>query len=74
MVYLINYLQYRTITPIVTPRFAISCTEGLMKSLGDLAKEYNLPIQVSHLNHSHVTPSFLSLITGSCELIKNLAD
>ncbi|KAG0234947.1 hypothetical protein BGW42_006046 [Actinomortierella wolfii] len=36
------------ITPIITPRFAISCTGDLMKQLGQLAKEYNLPVQ-THL-------------------------
>ncbi|KAI8071455.1 guanine deaminase [Gongronella butleri] len=36
------------ITPVVTPRFAISCTSDLMRGLADLAKEYKLPIQ-SHL-------------------------
>ncbi|ORE10916.1 guanine deaminase [Rhizopus microsporus var. microsporus] len=36
------------VTPVVTPRFAISCTRELMNGLGELAKEYNLPIQ-THL-------------------------
>ncbi|KAF9198410.1 hypothetical protein BGZ49_000781 [Haplosporangium sp. Z 27] len=36
------------ITPIITPRFAISCNSELLTELGKLAKEYDLPIQ-SHL-------------------------
>ncbi|KAF9994725.1 hypothetical protein BGZ80_003647 [Entomortierella chlamydospora] len=36
------------ITPIITPRFAISCTSELLAELGKLAQEYDLPIQ-SHL-------------------------
>ncbi|KAG0367985.1 hypothetical protein BGZ54_002883 [Gamsiella multidivaricata] len=36
------------VTPIITPRFAISCTSDLLTELGKLAKEYDLPIQ-SHL-------------------------
>jgi guanine deaminase len=36
------------VTPIITPRFAISCTSPLLKALGDLAQEYKVPIQ-SHL-------------------------
>ncbi|KAG0206782.1 hypothetical protein BGX28_001855 [Mortierella sp. GBA30] len=36
------------VTPIITPRFAISCSSELMTKLGQLAEEYNLPIQ-SHL-------------------------
>ncbi|XP_052215066.1 guanine deaminase-like isoform X2 [Dreissena polymorpha] len=37
--------KYDKITPIITPRFAISCTEDLLKRLGDLAHEYQLPVQ-----------------------------
>ncbi|KAF9104318.1 hypothetical protein BGX27_010144 [Mortierella sp. AM989] len=36
------------VTPIITPRFAISCTSELLTELGKLAQEYDLPIQ-SHL-------------------------
>ncbi|KAF9209400.1 hypothetical protein BGZ49_004705 [Haplosporangium sp. Z 27] len=36
------------VTPIITPRFAISCTSELLAELGKLATEYNIPIQ-SHL-------------------------
>ncbi|RMX38807.1 hypothetical protein pdam_00016762 [Pocillopora damicornis] len=39
------------ITPVITPRFVLSCTSDLMKKLGSLAKNYNLPIQ-SHLNEN----------------------
>ncbi len=33
------------ITPIITPRFAPSCTESLLKKLGNISKKTNLPIQ-----------------------------
>lgn len=36
------------ITPVVTPRFAISCSSALMNGLSQLADEYQLPIQ-THL-------------------------
>ena len=36
------------VTPIITPRFAISCNSELLTQLGQLATEYDLPIQ-SHL-------------------------
>ncbi|KAG0364857.1 hypothetical protein BGZ54_007094 [Gamsiella multidivaricata] len=36
------------LTPIITPRFAISCTSDLLRELGRLAAEYHVPIQ-SHL-------------------------
>ncbi|KAK5822490.1 guanine deaminase [Linnemannia elongata] len=48
----INYAQgFDTkplVTPIITPRFAISCTSDLLTELGKLAAEFDIPIQ-SHL-------------------------
>ena len=40
--------QNPLIQPVVTPRFAISCSEPLLKALGDLAQEMEVPIQ-SHI-------------------------
>lgn len=40
------------VQPIITPRFAPSCTDELMTSLGELAKEKNTMIQ-SHLSENH---------------------
>lgn len=34
----------------ITPRFALSCTKELLRSLGDIAKEHNLHIQVYKIN------------------------
>nr|WP_321402363.1 amidohydrolase family protein [uncultured Desulfobacter sp.] len=39
------------VRPIVTPRFAPSCTEKLMKALGRLSRRSNLPVQ-SHLSET----------------------
>ncbi|KAF7725531.1 hypothetical protein EC973_009561 [Apophysomyces ossiformis] len=46
----IEYTQKKSdlVTPVITPRFAITCSSKLLKGLGDLAKEYNVPIQ-THL-------------------------
>ncbi|KAI8149675.1 guanine deaminase [Fennellomyces sp. T-0311] len=45
----IEYAQpKKLITPVVTPRFAITCSSKLMNGLSQLAKEYNVPIQ-THL-------------------------
>ncbi|CAE1294218.1 E3.5.4.3 [Acanthosepion pharaonis] len=43
--------KYRLITPVVTPRFALSCTEKLMKGLAQIADKYDLPIQ-THINEN----------------------
>jgi guanine deaminase len=47
----IEYVQKKNnslITPVVTPRFAITCSTPLMNGLGELAKAYDVPIQ-THL-------------------------
>ncbi len=42
---------HKLVTPILTPRFAPSCSRGLMSELGKLAKEKGLPIQ-THLSEN----------------------
>lgn len=49
------------ITPILTPRFAPSCSRESMKALGELAKEQDLPIQ------THISEN-----TNEIELVKQL--
>jgi len=39
------------VKPIITPRFVPTCTEKLMKGLGELALKYDVPVQ-SHLNEN----------------------
>ncbi|XP_040273011.1 guanine deaminase isoform X1 [Bufo bufo] len=43
--------KYNRIKPIITPRFAISCSEKLLKELGKFADEQDLHIQ-SHISES----------------------
>ena len=45
-------LKNPRITPVITPRFAPSCTRRLLEGLGELAAELDLPVQ-SHLCESH---------------------
>ncbi|MFT5697444.1 MAG: guanine deaminase [Desulforhopalus sp.] len=50
--YLIKKFQNeRLVKPIITPRFAPSCSENLLKGLGELAIQYHLPVQ-SHLSEN----------------------
>lgn len=44
--------QNPLITPVVTPRFVLSCTSHLLKKLGHLAKKYDVPIQVHFLKQN----------------------
>jgi len=41
----------RLVRPIITPRFALSCSAELMKGLGELAEKYDVPVQ-SHLSEN----------------------
>ncbi|XP_063311113.1 guanine deaminase [Pelobates fuscus] len=43
--------KYNRVKPIITPRFAISCSEKLLNELGDLADKFQLHIQ-SHISES----------------------
>ncbi|KAI9700656.1 MAG: hypothetical protein M1836_002025 [Candelina mexicana] len=43
--------KHDLITPIITPRFAPSCTRPLLAALGDIHKETNLPIQ-THISEN----------------------
>ncbi|MBR2697069.1 MAG: amidohydrolase family protein [Clostridia bacterium] len=42
---------YQRTGPIVTPRFVPSCTDALMERLGEIRREYDLPVQ-SHLSEN----------------------
>ena len=44
-------LKFKKSKPILTPRFTPSCTDELMRGLGQLQRKYNLPVQ-SHLSES----------------------
>lgn len=43
--------KYENITPILTPRFLPTCTDGLLTELSLIQKEHNLPVQ-SHLSEN----------------------
>lgn len=50
--YLIKkYQNEQLVKPIITPRFAPTCTEELLKGLGKLAQKYDIPVQ-SHLSEN----------------------
>ncbi len=43
--------DFKNIKPIITPRFIPSCTDSLMKELGRIARQNDLPLQ-SHLSEN----------------------
>lgn len=42
---------YPRVKPLVTPRFVPTCTSELMRALGDLASEFNVPVQ-THISEN----------------------
>ena len=55
---------FNNIKPIITPRFIPTCSDNLLKKLGNISKLYNLPVQ-SHLSEN------LSEIAWVKELVPN---
>lgn len=62
--------RYPNVTPILTPRFIPSCTDELMKGLGELQKKYNLPVQ-SHLSENR---SEIAWVKELCPWAKSYGD
>lgn len=50
--------KYDLVKPIITPRFVPTCSFELLKSLGELSKKYNVPVQ-SHLSENLDEISFV---------------
>ncbi len=50
--------KYDIVKPIITPRFIPTCSLELLNSLGNLAKEYSVPVQ-SHLSENYGEISFV---------------
>lgn len=54
------------VKPIITPRFAPSCTSKLLKGLGDLSKELQVPIQ-THLSENLNEVEWVKELFPSCD-------
>ncbi|KAA8650903.1 hypothetical protein EYZ11_009998 [Aspergillus tanneri] len=66
---------HNLITPVLTPRFAISCSPDLLSGLGDLARKHpHLPIQ-THFNESRAeidfTASLFPTFTSETEIYES---
>ena len=62
--------RYKNTYPIITPRFIPSCTDALMKGLGELAEKYNVPVQ-SHLSEN---PGEIEWVRELCPDTLNYGD
>ena len=50
--------QYHNTKPILTPRFVPCCTQELLSELGNIQREYNIPVQ-SHLSENPIEIEFV---------------
>ena len=55
--FLVEHSGNGAVQPIITPRFAPTCSEELLKGLGKLAKQYHCPVQ-THLVESREQVSY----------------
>lgn len=58
--------NYKNTVPILTPRFIPTCSDELMRSLGELKEKYNLPLQ-SHLSENHAEIEWVSQLCPEAE-------
>lgn len=63
--YILKDLNSPLIKPIITPRFAITCSSALMDSLSEVAEEFDLPIQ-THLNENDSEIAFVKELFKDC--------
>ncbi len=69
-----EYAGHPRIRPIVTPRFAPSCSSALMKSLGEYARKADLPVQ-SHLSENRSEAAWVAeLFPGSASYTRVYED
>lgn len=57
--------RFTKVRPILTPRFTPSCTDELMRFLGDLSAERDLPVQ-SHLSENLAEIEWVRELRPSC--------
>ncbi len=62
--------EYKNTKPILTPRFIPSCSDDLMRQLGEIQKEYNLSVQ-SHLSEN---PEEVTWVKELCPWSENYGD
>ncbi|KAF7905793.1 hypothetical protein EAF00_000072 [Botryotinia globosa] len=63
----------KLITPILTPRFAPSCTPQLMSSLGKIAREKDLPIQ-THISENRSEIQWVKELFPECDSYTHVYD
>ncbi|XP_062874271.1 guanine deaminase [Trichomycterus rosablanca] len=57
--------KYAHVKPVVTPRFAVSCSSSLLSSLGKISKNYDLRIQ-SHISENKSEVELVKKLFPNC--------
>ncbi|XP_066510824.1 guanine deaminase-like isoform X1 [Hoplias malabaricus] len=57
--------EYANVKPVVTPRFAVSCSSSLLYTLGEIAKNNNLHIQ-SHISENKEEVKLVQQLFPDC--------
>jgi guanine deaminase len=65
--------DFSLICPIITPRFAPSCSSELLTRLGDLAKSSNLPIQ-THMSENLAEVALVKELFPECDSYAHVYD
>ncbi|ADL50251.1 guanine deaminase [Clostridium cellulovorans] len=58
--------KYKFVKPIITPRFVPTCSDSLMKALGDIAINNSIPVQ-SHLSENTDEIKWVGELHPDCE-------
>ncbi|CDO94098.1 unnamed protein product [Kluyveromyces dobzhanskii CBS 2104] len=64
--YILDELNSPLVRPIITPRFAITCSSEMMTFLADVAEQFDVPIQ-THLNENTSEIEFVKELFKDCE-------
>jgi guanine deaminase len=63
----------RLLTPVVTPRFAPTCTPELLRELGRLSTTYQCPVQ-SHMSENHGEVAWVEELFPQCKSYADVYD
>ncbi|KAI0917316.1 hypothetical protein AcW1_007468 [Taiwanofungus camphoratus] len=68
-IHLVTHLPHhnRFVEPVITPRFIPTCSDALLKGLGELARERNLRLQ-SHMAEAHDQVEWVKRERGSADI------
>lgn len=70
---IIRYKDDPWVKPIITPRFSPTCSDQMLKKLGDLANDFNIPVQ-SHLSENEEEVAWVKELFPGCKTYADTYD